>query len=162
MSYIALAFGVGVAAGLRSLSPPAVVAWAAYLGWLNLSDSALRFMASTIAVVMFSLLAVFELIPDLLPQTGKRTAPVPLAPPFFMGGRCAACFYAASTHPLVIGAILAPAAGLTGAFTVYKTGRRLIAPFHLKAIFVACSKTWSPSDSPVSSFHANSRRQSGD
>jgi len=67
MSYIALAFGVGVAAGLRSLSPPAVVAWAAHLGWLNLSDSPLRFMASTIAVVIFSLLAVFELIADLLP-----------------------------------------------------------------------------------------------
>ncbi len=56
-----MAFGVGVAAGLRSLSPPAVVAWAAHLGWLNLSDSPLRFMASTIAVVIFSLLAVFEL-----------------------------------------------------------------------------------------------------
>ena len=56
MSYIfALAFGVGIAAGLRSLSPPAVVAWAAHLGWLNLSDSPLRFMASTIAVVIFSL-----------------------------------------------------------------------------------------------------------
>jgi uncharacterized membrane protein len=45
MSYIfALAFGVGVAAGLRSLSPPAVVAWAAHLGWLNLHNSPLAFM----------------------------------------------------------------------------------------------------------------------
>jgi uncharacterized membrane protein len=46
MSYIfALALGVGVAAaGLRSLTPPAVVAWAAHLGWLNLNNSALAFM----------------------------------------------------------------------------------------------------------------------
>src|SRR5207237_6743943 len=104
MSYIALAFGVGVAVGLRSLSPPAVVAWAAHLGWLNLSDSPLRFMASTIAVVIFSLLAVFELIADLLPHTGKRTAPVPLAAPTLMGGSCSSCLDAASNQPLVIGA----------------------------------------------------------
>ena len=88
MSYIALAFGVGVAAGLRSLSPPAVVAWAAHLGWLNLNNSPLAFMGSIITVVIFSLLAVFELIADLLPQTGKRTAPVSLAARVLMGGLC--------------------------------------------------------------------------
>src|SRR5207248_2841619 len=126
MSYIALAFGVGVAAGLRSLSPPAVVAWAAYLGWLNLSDSPLRFMASTIAVVIFSLLAVFELIADLLPQTGKRTAPIPLAARVLMGGLCGACLYAASNQPLVI-----------GAFAGYEIRRRLVAALPIKDIFVA-------------------------
>src|SRR5439155_18150081 len=31
-----------------------------------------------------------------------------------------------------------------------------------KTFLSLCSKTWSRSDSPVSSFHANSRRQSGD
>ena len=35
MSYIALALGMGFAAGLRSLTPPAVVAWAAHLGWFH-------------------------------------------------------------------------------------------------------------------------------
>src|SRR5881227_1604572 len=126
MSYIALAFGVGVAAGLRSLSPPAVVAWAAHLGWLNLSDSPLRFMASTIAVVIFSLLAVFELIADLLPQMGKRTAPVPLAARILMGGLCGACLYAASNQPLVI-----------GAFAGYEIRRRSVAALQVKDIFIA-------------------------
>src|SRR2546422_8708945 len=98
MSYIfALAFGVGVAAGLRSLTPPALVAWAAHLGWLNLNNSPLAFMGSTIAVVIFSILALFELIGDLLPQTPKRTAPVPLAARIIMGALCGACVqYAAS------------------------------------------------------------------
>ncbi len=93
MNYIfAFALGLGFVAGLRSLSPPAVVAWAAHLGWLNLSHSPLAFMGSTIAVVIFSILAVVELITDLLPQTPKRTAAAPLtaripwalfvAPPF--------------------------------------------------------------------------------
>ena len=137
MSYIALAFGVGVAAGLRSLSPPAVVAWAAHLGWLNLSDSPLRFMASTIAVVIFSLLAVFELIADLLPQTGKRTAPVPLAARILTGGLCGTCLYAASNQPLIIGAILGAIGGVIGAFAGLEIRTRLVAALHIKDIFGA-------------------------
>src|SRR5207247_9076204 len=137
MSYIALAVAVGVAAGLRSLSPPAVVAWAAYLGWLTLRYSPLRFMASTIAVVIFSLLAVFELIADLLPQTGKRTASIPLAARILMGGLCGACLYAASNQPLVIGAILGAVGGVIGAFAGYDIRRRLVAALPGKDILVA-------------------------
>jgi len=93
MSYIALAFGVGVAAGLRALTPPAVVAWAAHLGWMNLNGSPFAFMGSTITVVIFSLLAVFELIADLRPSTRKRTAPMPLIARILMGGLCGICVY---------------------------------------------------------------------
>jgi len=137
MSYIALALGVGFAAGLRSLTPPAVVAWAAHLGWLNLSDSPLRLMGSTIAVVIFSLLAVFELIADLLPQTPKRTAPVPLIARILMGGLCGACLCAASNQSLIIGAILGAVGGVIGAFAGYEIRRRLVATLHIKDIFVA-------------------------
>src|SRR5213082_984622 len=137
MSYIALAFGVGVAAGLRSLSPPAVVAWAAHHGWLNLSDSPLRFMGSTIAVVIFSLLAVGELITDLLPQTPKRTAPVPLGARILMGGLCGACVCAASNQSLIIGAILGAIGGVIGAFAGYEIRRRLVTALNIKDFFVA-------------------------
>ena len=127
MSYIfALAFGVGVAAGLRSLTPPAVVAWAAHLGWLNLNNSPLAFMGSIITVVIFSILALFELFVDLQPSTPKRTAPVPLAARILMGGLCGACLDAASNQPLVI-----------GAFAGYEIRRRLVAALHVKDIFVA-------------------------
>src|SRR5207302_800181 len=137
MSYIALAFGVGVAAGLRALTPPAVVAWAAHLGWMNLNGSPFAFMGSTITVVIFSLLAVFELIADLRPQTGKRTAPGPLAARILMGGLCGACLYAASNQPLVIGSILGAVGGVIGAFAGYEIRRRLVAALHVKDIFVA-------------------------
>jgi uncharacterized membrane protein len=40
-----LAFGIGVVAGLRSMTVPAIVAWAAHLGWINLSGSRLAFWA---------------------------------------------------------------------------------------------------------------------
>src|SRR2546426_801642 len=92
MNYaLAFAFGIGFTAGLRALTPPAVVAWAAHLGWLNLNDSPLAFMGSTVAVVIFSILAVVELIGDVRPTTPKRTAPVPLVARILMGCLCGPC-----------------------------------------------------------------------
>src|SRR6476469_1864787 len=136
MSYIfALALGVGV--GLRSLTPPAVVAWAAYLGCLNLNNSPLAFMGSIIAAIIFSLLALFELFLDLQPSTPKRTAPVPLVARILTGGLCGACLYAAGNQSLIIGAILGAVGGVIGAFAGYEIRRRLVAALHVKDIFVA-------------------------
>ncbi len=38
---LVLSFGIGIDAGLRAMTAPAVVAWAAHLGWINLSGSPL-------------------------------------------------------------------------------------------------------------------------
>ncbi|PYI78469.1 MAG: hypothetical protein DMF04_03140 [Verrucomicrobia bacterium] len=138
MNYIfAFAFSIGFAAGLRSLTPPAVVAWAAHLGWLNLNDSPLAFMGSTIAVVVFSLMAAGELIADLLPQTPKRTAPVPLGARILMGGFCGACVCAASNQSLIVGAILGAIGGVIGAFAGYEIRRRLVTALNIKDLFIA-------------------------
>ena len=48
-----LAFLIGVIAGLRSLTAPAAVAWAAHRNWLNLHNTPLSFMGSTAAVGFF-------------------------------------------------------------------------------------------------------------
>jgi uncharacterized membrane protein len=138
MNYIfAFALGIGFAAGLRALTPPAVMAWAAHLGWLNLNNSPLAFMGSTIAVIIFSLLAVFELISDLRPRTPKRTAPMPLVARILMGGLCGACICAASNQSLVIGAILGAIGAVIGAFAGYEIRRRLVAALNIKDIFIA-------------------------
>src|SRR5207248_9118678 len=105
MSYIlALAVGIGVVAGLRSLAAPAAVAWAAPLDWLHLHDSPLAFMASTWTVILFSALAIFELVADLLPKTPKRTAPGPLAARIITGGLCGASLCASANLSLPIAA----------------------------------------------------------
>jgi uncharacterized membrane protein len=138
MNYVfAFALGIGFVAGLRSLTPPAVVAWAARLGWLNLNNSPLAFMGSIIAVVIFSLLAVFELFVDLQPSTPKRTAPVPLGARIATGALCGACLYAASHQSLIIGAILGAIGGVIGAFAGYEIRRRLVTALNIKDIFVA-------------------------
>ena len=53
-----LAFLIGVIAGLRTMTPPAVVAWAANRHWLNLHSSPLALMGSTAAVAIFTVLAL--------------------------------------------------------------------------------------------------------
>jgi uncharacterized membrane protein len=88
-------------AGLRSLTAPAVVAWGAHLGWLNLHGSPLAFMGSTAAVTIFSLLALGELIADKLPMIPKRTAPGPLLARVVTGGLCGACLCAAVGNSLL-------------------------------------------------------------
>ena len=137
MNYIfAFALGLGFAVGLRSLTPPAVVAWAAHLGWLNLNNSPLAFMGSIITVVIFSILALFELFVDLQPSTPKRTAPVPLGARILMGGLCGACLYAASNQSLIIGAILGGVGGVIGAFAGYEIRRKLVAALNIKDTFM--------------------------
>jgi uncharacterized membrane protein len=94
-------------------------------------------MGSTIAVIIFSLLAVFELIGDLRPQTPKRTAPMPLGARILTGGLCGACLCATSNQTLIIGAILGAVGGVIGAFAGYEIRRKLVAALNIKDIFIA-------------------------
>jgi uncharacterized membrane protein len=138
MNYIfAFALGLGFAAGLRAFTPAAVVAWAAHLGWLNLHNSSLAFMGSIITVVVFSLLALFELFVDLQPSTPKRTAPVPLGARILTGSLCGASLCAASHQIWIIGAILGGVGGIIGAFAGYEIRRRLVPGLNIKDIFIA-------------------------
>src|SRR6202051_3871088 len=70
-----LAFLIGVVSGLRSLTAPAIVAWAANRGWSQLNYAPLHFLGSTAAVAVFTLFAVVELVADQLPLAPSRTAP---------------------------------------------------------------------------------------
>ena len=116
---LALAFGIGFVAGLRSLTAPAVTAWGAHIGRLNLAGSSLAFMGSKWAAIIFTLLALFELIADQLPKTPARTTPGPLGARIVMGGLCGACFAVAGGASLIVGAILGAIGGVVGAFAGY-------------------------------------------
>lgn len=70
-----LALLIGVVAGLRAMIPPAAIAWGAYLGWLPLAGTWAGFMGHWIAVAIFSVLALFELVTDQLPSTPSRKVP---------------------------------------------------------------------------------------
>ncbi len=90
-----MALLIGVVAGLRSLTAPAVVAWAAFLGWINLHATWASWVANIITVVIFTVLAVAELITDKLPKTSARTAAPSFAARIIMGGFAGAVIGAA-------------------------------------------------------------------
>src|SRR5882757_9953446 len=115
-----LAFLIGVVAGLRSLTAPAVVAWAAHRNWLNLQGTPLAFMGSTTALVIFVVLAIGELIADQLPNTPSRTKPPGLIARIILGGLSGAAVAAAGAQSLGVGGILGAAGGIAGAFGGYQ------------------------------------------
>jgi uncharacterized membrane protein len=132
-----LALGIGIVAGLRSLTAPAVVAWGAHLSWLNLHGSPLAFIGSAAAVAILSVLAIGELVADKLPMIPKRTALAPLLARIVTGGLCGACLCAAAGQSLVAGALLGGIGGVVGAFLGYSIRRRLVNDLHVNDFVVA-------------------------
>jgi uncharacterized membrane protein len=76
MSVYLLALLIGVAAGLRALTAPAAVAWATYLGGLDLSGTWLAFLGNAWVRWILTALALVELVTDQLPSTPSRTVPL--------------------------------------------------------------------------------------
>jgi uncharacterized membrane protein len=110
------ALGIGLVAGLRSLTAPAVVAWAAHIGWINLYGSSLAFMGSEWAVAIFSVLAVVEFVADQLPTTPPRTAPIGLSARIVTGALTGSCLAVAGGATLWVGAVAGAIGGIAGAF----------------------------------------------
>src|SRR5579863_2075951 len=109
-SALILAFLIGVFVGLRSLTPPAVTAWGAHAKWLKLPTPILSWLDTMPAAIIFSVLALAEIINDKLPRTPPRTALPGLVVRIMMGGFTGACLTAANG-----GAILGTVCGIAGA-----------------------------------------------
>jgi uncharacterized membrane protein len=133
-----MAFLIGVIVGLRSLTPPAVLAWAAHLGWIDLHASPLAFMGSKAAVAIFTVLAIGELIADQLPSTPSRTKPPGLIARIVMGGLSGAVIAAAGSQSIAIGELLGVAGGVAGTFAGYEARTRLVRALKVPDIVIAC------------------------
>ncbi len=132
-----LAFLIGVVSGLRSLTAPACVAWAAHLNWINLHNSPLSFMGSTVAVVIFTALAIAELVADKLPSTPSRTAPVGLTARIILGGLSGACLAVAGAQSMALGAVVGVAGGLAGTFAGYRARTGLVKALKVPDLVIA-------------------------
>ena len=67
-----LALLIGVVAGLRAFTAPAVVAWAAFLHWINLDGTWASWMGHWATVAVLTVIAVAELISDKMPTLPSR------------------------------------------------------------------------------------------
>jgi uncharacterized membrane protein len=112
-------------AGLRAMTAPMAVSWAARLGWLNLQGTPLAFLGAAVTPWILTVAALGELINDKLPKTGSRKAPPAFIARIVMGALCGAAVGAASgslAGGLVAGAVGAVAGTLGG----YKFRSRLV------------------------------------
>jgi uncharacterized membrane protein len=132
-----LTFGIGFVAGLRAMTAPAVVAWAAHLGWINLSGTPLSFMGSIWAVGIFTLGALAEFVTDQLPTTPARTVPVQLGVRIVMGLLTGACLGIAAGMSLWIGAIVGAIGAIAGTFGGYYARTGLRGALHVPDVAIA-------------------------
>jgi uncharacterized membrane protein len=132
-----LVFGIGFVCGLRSFTAPAVVAWAAHLGWLRLAGTPLAFMGLRWVLASFSILAIIELIADQLPNMPARTAPVGLSARVIMGLLTGACIAAAGGISLVVGAFTGAVGAIAGALIGYRARVGLVRSLRVPDVAVA-------------------------
>src|ERR1700732_2321235 len=121
---------LGCLTGLRSLTTPAVVCWAAHLGWLNFAGTKLAFIDRPVTLVVLTLLAVVELIEDKLPKTPARTAPPGLLARIVFGCLCDVALATSAGRNLLIPSMVAVVGALIGTFVGYKTGHTLVLRWH--------------------------------
>lgn len=134
-----LALLIGVVAGLRSLTAPAVVSWAAFLGWINLHGTWASWMGNFVTVVIVSVLAVAELVNDKRPKTPPRTVTPVFAVRIILGAFAGAVIGTAWGYRWgglgagVIGAVLGTMGG-------YQARTRLVAPVAATTCRSRCSR----------------------
>ena len=120
-----LAFLIGVITGLRSMTAPAAVSWAARLGWIQLENTPLAFFGFAATPYIFTLCAIGELIADKLPKTPSRKAPGPFAARVLVGALCGAALGAAHGE-LAAGLVAGAVGGVAGTLGGYEFRSRLV------------------------------------
>jgi uncharacterized membrane protein len=120
-----LAFLIGIIAGLRSMTAPAAVSWAARLGWLHLENTWLAFLGVPITSFVLGLFAISELITDKIPKTPSRKTPVPFLARILTGALSGAAL-AAPARALTGGLLAGALGGVAGTLGGYEFRHRLV------------------------------------
>jgi len=135
-----LTFLLGCVDGLRSLTPPALVCWAAHLGWLHFDGTRLAFINRPTTLIVFTLLALGELIADKLPNTPARTAPLGLSARIVFGGACGLALATSAGISLSLSVVLAAIGAVAGAFGGYHSRRFVVVKAHVPDLIVAVAE----------------------
>jgi uncharacterized membrane protein len=117
---------IGIIAGLRAMTAPAAVSWAAYLGWLPVENTWAWFMGHWLTPWLFTALAIFELFNDQRPTTPSRKAPSQFGARLIAGALSGATIGAAAG--LSVGGLVAGVIGaVIGTLGGYEARKRLVA-----------------------------------
>lgn len=120
------ALGIGFVAGLRSMTAPAAVSWAASTGRLSLGNSPLSLLDSARAVHTTRKLALGEFVSDKTPLLPSRLKPGSLLFRLLSGGVCGAAFSISDGEKARVGAALGATGALVGSLLGYAWRTRVI------------------------------------
>jgi uncharacterized membrane protein len=119
---------IGVVAGLRTMTAPAAISWAARTGWLNVAPTSLAFLGYAFTPWILTLLALVELVTDQLPSTPSRKAPGPFGARI-LSGALSGTAIGVSRGLLFTGMIVGILGAVIGAVGGYAFRARLAAAF---------------------------------
>ena len=125
MTTYVFAFLIGVIAGLRSMTAPAVVSWAARLGWLHLENTWMAFLGYAATPYILSVLAIGELIVDKLPVAPSRKAPPGFITRILTGALSGAAL-GASSASWIVGLVAGAIGAVAGTLGGYEFRMRLV------------------------------------
>ena len=123
---------LGVVTGMRSMTAMAVLCWFAYRGDLSLDDTWAAWAGKLVTAIIFTVLAVAELVADKLPKTPNRTAPGPLIARVLIGGLVGSIVAAGLNGSEFEGVILCVGGALVGAFGGFLIRREIVLQLHSK------------------------------
>ena len=123
-----LALLIGVIAGLRAMTAPAAISWAAFLGLVNLEGTWLAFLGYRFTPWIVTVLAIGELIGDQLPTTPSRKTPLPFATLIIVGALCGGAI-AAQGGSILGGVVAGAVGGIMGTLGGAEGRARLAAAF---------------------------------
>jgi uncharacterized membrane protein len=117
---------LGLATGLRTMTPIAALCWFAYLGYLPVDGTWAAWTARLVTAIVFTVLALGEYIGDKLPKTPNRTSVVPLLARLVFGGLVGSIAATSMNGAGLEGVLLGVLGALVGAFGGYMLRRDLV------------------------------------
>jgi uncharacterized membrane protein len=135
-----LSFLLGFVDGLRSLTAPAIVCWAAHFGWLHFAGTKFAFIDHPATLVVFTLLALVELVMDKLPSTPPRTAPVGLVARIVLGGASGLALATGAGISVSLAGMIASIGAIAGAFAGYHIRRAVVFGAQVPALVAAIAE----------------------
>ena len=140
------AFQIGVIAGMRTMTAPALVSYKLSRtepgrpGGPALSDSNLHFLTSTTTANVLAVMAAGELVADKLPNTPDRTGQPQIWGRIGSGALSAAALTEADGNSAPIGAVVGALGAVAGSFAFYQLRRWLTHEKDLPDLWVALAE----------------------
>jgi uncharacterized membrane protein len=126
MTVLILALLIGIVAGLRTMTAPAAVSFAAHAGWLDLAGTPLAFLGYAWTPYVATVLAVGEYVTDQLPSTPSRKVPVQFSARIVSGAACGAAI-ALPSGQWIAGLVAGAIGAVIGTLGGYEARTRLVA-----------------------------------